>query len=90
MFREVIVLRGWEGLSYKQIATLVKIPEGTVMSRLARARNSLQQRLGSQWIKESTTRLEVGAFSPLLLLHQTRKLMQLDVVQIGYCPVAHS
>jgi len=44
-FREAIVLREWEGLSYKQIATVVEIPEGTVMSRLARARNRLQQRL---------------------------------------------
>ena len=61
-FREVIVLREWEELSYKQIATVVEIPEGTVMSRLARARNSLQQRLGSHGIKESTTRLKVGAF----------------------------
>jgi len=61
-FREVIVLRELEGLSYKQIATVVEIPEGTVMSRLARARNRLQQRLVSHGNKESTTRLEVGAF----------------------------
>jgi len=42
-FREVIVLREFEELSYKQIADVVKIPVGTVMSRLARARGRLKQ-----------------------------------------------
>jgi RNA polymerase sigma-70 factor (ECF subfamily) len=42
-FREVIVLREFEELSYKQIADVVKIPIGTVMSRLARARGRLKQ-----------------------------------------------
>src|SRR6267154_3523466 len=40
-FREVIVLRELEGLSYKDIAAVVGIPMGTVMSRLARARERL-------------------------------------------------
>jgi RNA polymerase sigma-70 factor, ECF subfamily len=40
-FREVIVLREIEGLSYKEIATVLRIPIGTVMSRLARARDRL-------------------------------------------------
>jgi RNA polymerase sigma factor (sigma-70 family) len=40
-FREVVVLRELEGLSYKEIATVVGIPIGTVMSRLARARERL-------------------------------------------------
>jgi RNA polymerase sigma factor (sigma-70 family) len=44
--REVVVLRELEGLSYKEIAAIADIPMGTVMSRLARARERLQKRLG--------------------------------------------
>jgi RNA polymerase sigma-70 factor, ECF subfamily len=42
-FREVIVLRDLEELSYKQIAEVINAPLGTVMSRLARARGRLKQ-----------------------------------------------
>ena len=41
-FREVIVLREIEGLSYKEMAAVAGVPIGTVMSRLARARDRLQ------------------------------------------------
>ena len=41
-FREVIILRELEGLSYKEIARVTGVPLGTVMSRLARARKRLQ------------------------------------------------
>ena len=44
--REVVVLRELEGLSYKEIAAIAGIPMGTVMSRLARARDRLRERLG--------------------------------------------
>jgi RNA polymerase sigma-70 factor (ECF subfamily) len=44
--REVVVLREMEGLSYKEIASIAEIPLGTVMSRLARARERLRERLG--------------------------------------------
>ena len=40
-FREVIVLRELEGFSYKEIAMVINAPIGTVMSRLARARQRL-------------------------------------------------
>lgn len=46
-YREVIVLREIEGLSYKQIAHVVDAPVGTVMSRLARGRQQLARRLGA-------------------------------------------
>ena len=42
-FLEVILLREFEELSYRQIADTVQIPVGTVMSRLARARRRLAQ-----------------------------------------------
>ncbi len=44
-FREVVVLRDLEGFSYKEIADIANIPPGTVMSRLARARERLKQLL---------------------------------------------
>jgi RNA polymerase sigma-70 factor, ECF subfamily len=42
-FREALVLRELEGLSYKEIADVAEVPVGTVMSRLARGRRQLQQ-----------------------------------------------
>ncbi|HLK15108.1 MAG TPA: sigma-70 family RNA polymerase sigma factor [Fimbriimonadaceae bacterium] len=44
-YREMIVLRELEELSYSEIATAVGVPIGTVMSRLARARHRLQAEL---------------------------------------------
>lgn len=44
-FREVIVLRELQGLSYKEISDVAGVPVGTVMSRLSRARTRLQEAL---------------------------------------------
>lgn len=44
-FREVIVLRELQGLSYKEISDVTGVPVGTVMSRLSRARKRLQEAL---------------------------------------------
>jgi RNA polymerase sigma-70 factor (ECF subfamily) len=44
-FREVVVLRELEGLSYKEMAEVTQLPIGTVMSRLARARARLRRGL---------------------------------------------
>ncbi|HEY6280612.1 MAG TPA: sigma-70 family RNA polymerase sigma factor [Burkholderiales bacterium] len=44
-FREILIMRELEDLSYKEIATVAGIPLGTVMSRLARARKMLRDSL---------------------------------------------
>jgi RNA polymerase sigma factor (sigma-70 family) len=47
-FREALILREMEELSYRQIAEITSVPVGTVMSRLSRARSLLRQRLAGQ------------------------------------------
>jgi RNA polymerase sigma factor (sigma-70 family) len=47
-FREVMVLREMEEMSYKEIAGVCDIPMGTVMSRLARGRKQLQRYLAER------------------------------------------
>ena len=46
-FREIILLREFEGLSYQEIADILGCPPGTVMSRLSRARSRLRRLLSS-------------------------------------------
>lgn len=47
-YREVLVMREIEGLSYKEISAVADLPPGTVMSRLSRARQRLQEALASK------------------------------------------
>jgi RNA polymerase sigma-70 factor (ECF subfamily) len=42
-YREVLVLRDIQGLSYDEIGEILKIPDGTVKSRLFRARDALKE-----------------------------------------------
>ncbi len=51
-FREILTLRHLEDLSYEEIADIAQIPPGTVMSRLARARGKLKERLAIRIGKE--------------------------------------
>jgi RNA polymerase sigma-70 factor (ECF subfamily) len=51
-FREILTLRHQEELSYQEIGEILKIPPGTVMSRLARARAKLREYLSSQISQE--------------------------------------
>ena len=52
-FREILIMREMEDLSYKQISTIADLPIGTVMSRLARGRKRLRELLVSRMSKET-------------------------------------
>jgi RNA polymerase sigma-70 factor (ECF subfamily) len=54
--REVVVLRDIEGFSYQQIAGIIGCPAGTVMSRLARARDQLRSMLGDERAERAVKR----------------------------------
>jgi RNA polymerase sigma-70 factor (ECF subfamily) len=55
-FREVIVLREIDDLSYREIAEIASVPVGTVMSRLARARAMLR----AAWVKAENKKVSAG------------------------------
>ena len=52
-YREILLLREAEELSYKEIAGILGVPVGTVMSRLARARAFLERKLSAYFGHES-------------------------------------
>ncbi len=60
-FREVVVLREMEGFSYKEIADVVDLPIGTVMSRRARGRKRLHALLARRMGKEASVELSANA-----------------------------
>jgi RNA polymerase sigma-70 factor, ECF subfamily len=51
--REILLLRDIEGWSYKQLASALSVPIGTIMSRLSRARQCLREEIAKVQHKES-------------------------------------
>ena len=61
-YREVLILRELEGMSYREISEVAGIPWGTVMSRLSRAREQLRRALvdltgGAAWSEDTQTKV---------------------------------
>jgi RNA polymerase sigma-70 factor (ECF subfamily) len=55
-FAEAVMLRDILGLGYREIATLLEVPEGTVKSRIHEARRRLRDRLGDDRIRQPAGR----------------------------------
>jgi RNA polymerase sigma-70 factor (ECF subfamily) len=55
LHRQVLVLVGVEGLSYREVAEELRVPVGTVMSRLARARDQLREALSERPLRDSAS-----------------------------------
>ena len=59
-FRELLVLRELEGLSYQEVADVLRIPIGTVMSRLSRARGALRRALAAELDRRQSSSFACG------------------------------
>ena len=59
-YREVIVLREFENMSYQQMSEILDCPTGTVMSRLGRAREKLKTLL-QEWNSEDRVAAKAAA-----------------------------
>lgn len=64
--REILVMICVEGMQYAEVSNVLKIPVGTVRSRLSRARESLQATLNAVAVKEVKDK---GGFSPADSIH---------------------
>ena len=51
--REIIVLHDWQGLSHQEIADMLGEPRGTILSRLARGRAELAERVAAAGLADS-------------------------------------
>jgi RNA polymerase sigma-70 factor (ECF subfamily) len=72
-YREVLVLRELEQLSYREIATIAGVPLGTVMSRLSRARQHLEQTL-LDYVERGELDVAIGTrWSPSVPLEVERR-----------------
>ncbi|MBV8829961.1 MAG: sigma-70 family RNA polymerase sigma factor [Acidobacteriaceae bacterium] len=65
VYREVIVLREFEELSYDEIAQVLDCPPGTVMSRLSRAREKLKEMLQNWSLSAGKAANEAGQYESL-------------------------
>jgi len=60
--REVVLLIGLEGMSYRETAQILDVPVGTVMSRLSRGRESLRVMMGEMTAPDPITDAELNAY----------------------------
>jgi RNA polymerase sigma-70 factor (ECF subfamily) len=60
-FREMLVLRELQGLTYREIADVVGVPPGTVMSRLSRARNRFRHAVSDELSRSLVSEQHVGS-----------------------------